>query len=230
MPLALGLIGSAAIGAGGNIFGGILGSNTQQNIANQQMQMFQQSQNNLKPYMQGGENFFNLLQSFYGIGPQGGRTNQPNWQAFMNTPDYQWAQQQGMNALNASAASQGQLTSGGQVKAAQEFGQGLAGQQFGNVFNRLLSGSQLGAQAAGVGAQSAGTFSGQMGNTLTQGNQAMLSGIGNATNALSSNALLYGMANGGYLGRQQGVNPSAYAQQGGAFQNYGYNPGTLGVG
>ena len=55
---------------------------------------------------------------------------------------------QGLQALDRSAASKGTLQSGGQAKGAQEFGQGLASQQYGNYFNRLLSLAGIGQGAA----------------------------------------------------------------------------------
>lgn len=56
---------------------------------------------------------------------------------FDNTnPAYQWRYQQGINALDKSAAAKGMLLSGGQLKGLEKFGQGVASQEYENAFNR----------------------------------------------------------------------------------------------
>lgn len=100
----------------------------------------------------------------YSVGPRGvitrANSNDPNSSAggpaaqqaaftqFTNSPDYQFAFQQGLQALNRAGAASGTLQSGGQVKAATEFGQGLASQQYGNYFGRLNSLAQMGQTAS----------------------------------------------------------------------------------
>ena len=55
---------------------------------------------------------------------------------FLNSPQYQFLQKQGQQALDRSAAARGMGYSGAQMKAAQQFGQGLASQQYDNEYNR----------------------------------------------------------------------------------------------
>jgi hypothetical protein len=71
---------------------------------------------------------------------------------FRDAPGYQFQLEQGVNALDRSAASQGGLYSGAQGMALTEYGQGLADQ----TFNARLS--QL-AGLAGVGQNAAGNLS-----------------------------------------------------------------------
>lgn len=71
---------------------------------------------------------------------------------FRDAPGYQFQMEQGVNALDRSAASAGGLYSGAQGKALTEYGQGLADQ---SVNSRL---SQL-AGLAGVGQNAAGNLS-----------------------------------------------------------------------
>lgn len=83
-------------------------------------------------------------------------------------PGYQFAQEEGVNALDRSAASRGMLNSGRQNRDLLRFGTGLADQTYGNQFARLtgLSGQGMGA----VGAQNATVaqgLQGQMGTRTT---------------------------------------------------------------
>ena len=55
---------------------------------------------------------------------------------FLNSPQYQFLQKQGQQALDRSAAARGMGYSGAQMKAAQQYGQGLASQQYDNEYNR----------------------------------------------------------------------------------------------
>jgi len=66
-------------------------------------------------------------------------------------PGYQFAQQQGEQAINRSAAARGMLDSGGVLAELAKFGQGLATQQVGQRANLL---SQALGQAQNFGLQS----------------------------------------------------------------------------
>jgi hypothetical protein len=119
---------------------------------------------------------------------------------FTNTPDYKFAFQQGLQALDRSAAagttpglSQG---GGGAVMGAEQYGQGLASQQFGNYFNRLLSLSNLGqSAAAGVsntalsGANSQGNTQQAIGESLASGAVGSASAINSGLSGIGSNLL-----------------------------------------
>ena len=105
---------------------------------------------------------------------------------FTNSPDYQFAFQQGMQALDRSAAASGTLQSGGQVKATQQYGQGLASQQFGNYFNRLLSLAGIGQNAASSTASTATNSANSQANTLGAIGSSQAAGTVGSANALSS--------------------------------------------
>ena len=82
----------------------------------------------------------------------------PDFSAFTNSPDYQFAFDQGNRAVNQMLAKRGLTESGPEKKALTRFGQGLASQQYGNYVNRLAS-------MAGIG-QSATSQLGQMGQQV----------------------------------------------------------------
>lgn len=92
---------------------------------------------------------------------------------YLNSTGYQFQQKQGAGAITGSAAARGILNSGATVKGLTQFGQGLAGQSFGNYLSDLSGLTGSGLQA-----------SGQIGQAGTQGGQAagsaMSSGITNA--------------------------------------------------
>jgi hypothetical protein len=59
---------------------------------------------------------------------------------FKGSPDYQFQLQQGNLATNQGLAATGQIGSGGQLRADQSFGQGLASTDYQNYFNNLMTG------------------------------------------------------------------------------------------
>jgi hypothetical protein len=66
-------------------------------------------------------------------------------------PGYQFRLQQGQLALDRAASAKGQLLSGGQLKAQQQFGQDLASQEYQNAYQRGLTQNQLGYERAMTG-------------------------------------------------------------------------------
>lgn len=72
-----------------------------------------------------------------------GLLNDPS--KIQQTAGYQFAVDQGNQAINRSAAAKGQLNSGGVLAELQKYGQGMASQEYGNQTNRLadlMRGSQ----------------------------------------------------------------------------------------
>ena len=140
-----------------------------------------------------------------------------DWSGFNQSPDYQYALDQGFKGLDRSAAARGRLYSGGYGEDLTKFGQGLATQNYGNYMNRLagLSGSgQTASNALGIlGQNYANAYStgqGNIGNARAgaYGDKAYnsLSAFNGIGNAFSD---WYGgqnksMNNGFYLGNNPG--------------------------
>lgn len=137
------------------------------------------------------------------------------------SPDYQFRKQQGVNALDMSAAARGKLLSGAQDKALIQYGQGLASEEYGNAYNRALQNyntnqntqlnlANIGRGAAGQTQNAMQNFSTGASNAITaQGNALAqgqigagnayaqgIQGIGNSINQGIGNALLYNMYKG----------------------------------
>jgi len=82
---------------------------------------------------------------------------------FYNSPDYQFAYDEGMRATNQSLARQGLSGSGAAMKKLTRFGQGLASQQLGSYKNSLAALAGVGQSATGqlsqLGANTANNIS-----------------------------------------------------------------------
>lgn len=134
----------------------------------------------------------------------GNGTDDP-YGGFRASPGYQFAYDEGMRALDRSAAARGSLRGGGFTRAITRYGQGIADQEFNNYANRLASIAGIGQSAtqstAAFGQNSANNISsayqsggaGQA-NALMAGGAARASGytgIANATNSAVGNYLTY---------------------------------------
>lgn len=185
--VAAAVIGAAAVSAGASAIGSSDAASAQENSANQasqtQLQMYDQTRKDLSPYTGQGISDFNrynrLIHSpAYLKGPQLTQS------AVAATPGYQFDLNQGLKAIQNAAAARGLGVSGAALKGAAQYANGLADntyqQQFQdavtnqtNSANRLISGAQIGENAA---AQT-GAYGTQTGANI--GNNII--GAGNAT-------------------------------------------------
>ncbi len=208
MPIAAPLlIGGASIATG------LIGANAADKASQRQydsamagLQAQNEARAKLDPYINVGTGATYSLGSLYGIGKDGQTGGQQDFSGFTNSPDFQFAQEQGNLALDRANNAKGLNLSGGALKDAAQFNQGLATQQFGNYYNRLLSLSQIGQNAAGAGVGAANSAA----NTIQGAGQAQAAGIVGGANALTgginsgiSNSLLY-----------NAINRSSYASPG----------------
>ena len=153
MPIA------SAVGVGTSLLGGFLGSAAAKNAAAAQEaagqkavgevnnrtnaglsalgNVYQQNQQNLQPYQQAGTQ---ALGQLGGSVLPGGMPNAD--QLMAQDPGYQFRLQQGQQALERAQAAGGSIGSGGALKAAMQYGQGFASNEYGNTFNRYLQSNQ----------------------------------------------------------------------------------------
>ena len=194
-----------------------------------QREIWEKQQADYKPYLEQGTYGINTLGSLMKSGS--GQLNNP-FDTYLkskglaggkfdtNNPAYQFQLKQGQQALDRSSAARGMGYSGAQMKAAQEYGQGLASQQydkeynrasgeFGDYYNRLAGLAKGGEQAATAlgnygnqyataGSNTLGNLSGAQTGILGQQANARASGYAANANAITGglNSLtnLYGMS------------------------------------
>jgi hypothetical protein len=109
-----------------------------------------------QPYAQGGQQAFQGAQNML----------QPGYQFSPTDPSYGFRFNEGMNALTRQQAAAGGLQSGGAMKAAMRYGQGLASTEYGNQFNRFNQLAQYGLQSADGMAQAQSGYANNLSRML----------------------------------------------------------------
>lgn len=139
-----------------------------------------------------------------------------------NNPAYQFQLKQGQQALDRSSAARGMGYSGAQMKAAQDYGQGMASQQydkeynratseFGDYYNRLASLAQGGQQAVSTLGSQGSNYSSGASNTLGSLGGYLQNNLGQAANARAS----------GYIGKANAINGGIQNMTDNAFRLFG---------
>jgi hypothetical protein len=219
MCVAAAIGGAAVIGGVANYMGAKKAASSQEaasNAAQQtQMAMYNQTNANLAPFRQTGVAANNLLGSYYGL-PGSTGPSSAQWQKTLsNLPGYQFQMNQGVQALDRSAASKGLLTSGATGKALQQYGQGLGSsyaQQYIGGLSNLANQGENAAAMTGQFAQNAGN--GIAANQIYAGNASAAGQMGqwNALGNLAGQGIgLYGMYSGGMFGGGGGGGPGGNA-------------------
>ena len=206
MPLA------AAV-AIGSIGGGLLASSGAKSAANAQaaasdrasqvqLEMFNKQNELNAPFREAGITSQNKLLDYMGLGADpnakdfGKYTRDFGMQDFEQDPGYQFRMDEGMKALERSAAARGNLLSGSALKGITRFGQDNASQEYQNAFNRyqvnrsnqlnplqsLMGSGQTATNAMTTAAGEAGRGIGQ---TVQNAGAARASGYVGSANALA---------------------------------------------
>ena len=171
-----------------------------------QREIWEKQQADYKPYLEQGTYGINTLGNLMKSGA--GQLNNPldlylkskglaGGRFDTNNPAYQFQLKQGQQALDRSSAARGMGYSGAQMKASQQYGQGMASQEydkqynrasgeFGDYFNRLAGLSQGGQQAAGSMANAGGQYANNASNTFGNLSNAQTSILGQQANARAS--------------------------------------------
>lgn len=203
---------AALIGAGGSLAGGLISGLGAKSAADQtaaasryaadlQNQQYQQSRTDLAPWRTQGTTAINAL----GQGMTGTQDQRNAFaEMFKTDPGYQFRMDQGVKALDHSAASRGLLQSGAQEKAISDYGQNTGTQAYGDWYNRLANLAGVGQNAANTTTQAGTTAAGNAGQAITSGantaGQLLTSGYNSAASGVGAginNALFYN-----YLGNR----------------------------
>ncbi len=190
--------GSALLGAGTSLFAGSQQAGAAKDALNFQMSAQEQNQRNylaaqakVQPFIDSGTNATKLIDQSY---------NDPA--SFTNTKDYQFGVNEGMSALQNSAAARGGALGGNFLRGAVQFGQDYGT----NYLQRYRAGLQgtanTGASAAAGAAGAAGNFNnnntagaGQIGGSMNYLGGAEASGAVGATNAVGGGIQNYLLMN-----------------------------------
>ena len=181
-----------------------------------QREIWEKQQKDQQPYLEQGTYGINTLGNLMKSGA--GQLNNPldlylkskglaGGQFNTNNPAYQFQLKQGQQALDRSSAARGMGYSGAQMKASQQYGQGLASQQydkeynratseFGDYYNRLAGLSQGGQQAATTLGSQGSNYASGASNTLGSLGGYLQNNLGQAANARAS----------GYIGGANAIN------------------------
>lgn len=243
---AAAILGAGALGAAGSAYAASQASNAQANAAqaalNAQERMLERQLALQEPFRAAGITSMNQLLTLLGL--QGGDPNSASYGSlaqpfdmtkFEADPGYGFRMQEGMKALENSAAARGGLLSGATLKGVNRFSQGLASQEYQNAFNRyqIERNAQLNPLQSlmGAGQSSTNQLAGAMGQTgqgmaQSYGNlgQAQASAYVGMNNALSG-ALGQGINN--YMGLQylNAMNPNSPSSIGAPMQLASAAPG-----
>lgn len=175
----LGSLIGTGLGALGSIWGGNKAGKAMQGAANQANGVLTDTYNQglgyFQPYQQAGGNALSQLNAL----------NSGDYSGFNQSPDYLWAQQQGMQGLDRSAAARGALYSGGHTADTLNYNQGLATQNLGNYRNSLMGLAGMGQNAAGSMASLGANYGANYGNNLMAGAQGRASAYTNTGNMLA---------------------------------------------
>lgn len=212
----------AAVALGANAIGGLLGASSAKKAAKAQTQasreamqmqerMFNQQMALQEPFRQAGLTGQNEYMRLLGLGgdpmSQGYGSLRSgfmpeNYMEQMD-PGYSFRFQEGLKALQKSAAARGGFLSGKTLKDITGYGQEMASQEYQNAFNRYQDAraatldpfarlAGLGSSASGAMADTAGNYGARQADLMTGIGNARASGYMGSANALS-NALSSGL-------------------------------------
>jgi hypothetical protein len=216
--VAVAIIGSAVVGAGASMAASGKAAKTQERASDKatiaQKAALDRQIALQEPFRQGGLTAQNEIMQYLGIG---GDKNAPGYGSlaksfdetyggdkFQQDPSYQFRVDEGIKAVNRSAAARGMLESGATLKGLTRFGQREGSQEYQNAFNRFqveraarlnplqsLMGS--GQSASNVMTGATGQFGQNEASNIYNAGQARASGYIGQSNAL--NQALGGITN-----------------------------------
>lgn len=227
---------------GGAIIGGIAASaisssnaagamnNASNNALGLTQSEFNTEQANAAPYLESGKNALATLNADM---PQ--LSSPFTMQQFQQSPGYQFQLDQGMQAMQRSAASKGLLNSVGTQQNLNNYAQGTANSDYQNAlqnymnqnqqkYNMLSGLANQGLQATGLANSSGQNYANNASNTILGAGNAQAAG-----SIATGNAITNGLSNGvnGYVNYNAMSN--LFGNQGNnAGNNAGFNPNTYG--
>lgn len=176
-----------------------------------QKQQYADARADTLPYRQVGAGSINRLSEIFlgtpiagideGTGAISGGTGSPDYSGFYASPSYQFVKDEGIRAMDRSAAARGGLRGGGYGRELTRYAEGLASTEFNNYANRLAALAGYGQNATstvvGAGMNTANNVNSIYGNLAnSQANAIYNAGAATASSYVSAaNALNEGINN-----------------------------------
>lgn len=213
--VAVGAIGGAVIGAVGSNMAANKQAGAAKNAAQAQLQAAQlATDEQQREFDQSRTDQLPFLQAGYGALTKENALLNGDYSGFQNSPDYQFALNQGIGALDKSAAARGSLYSGGHSQDLTQFAQGNANQFLNSYWNKLAGQAGQGQVTAGNLGTLGANVAGNIGNYMTNAGNARASSFLQQGNIASQQIGAWGNALGqglGYLTNRPSSGPSPYS-------------------
>lgn len=197
MPIGIAIGGAALIGAGASIYAGSKASKAQQQGANaaiaEDRRQYDQTRTDFAPWRTTGASALAKLAGMYGIGDAPGTTATPgtmtgtgDYGGFFTSPGYQFRRDQGVQAVERSAASRGLLRSGAATKAIARYTDGLASSEYQAFGDRLAQIAGFGQSATGSTAAAGDASASRIGAANIAAGNARASSYANIGSSVNS--------------------------------------------
>ncbi|MEB1529893.1 hypothetical protein [Xanthomonas sp. WHRI 7945] len=198
MGVATGALIAAGVSAAAGAYGANQAKKGAQGAANATIRAqdaaYYRNQQNMQPWLTAGTNALAQIQQL----------DAGNTASFTEAPDYAWTRDEGIKALDRSAAADGSLYSGGQDADIVRYASGLASQNYQTYRNNLVQlagmGQSAGGALAGVNtgyANAVGNANSNLAQSNANTNSQLVAGLaGLANNYANSRTSAYGGVNG----------------------------------
>jgi hypothetical protein len=198
MGIETAIIGSAILGAASSRSASKTQASAADRAADVQRSQFEQTREDQAPYRQAGYNALAEMQRTAGNVPGAFTYDNKNLPAafkfgnyeFNADPGYGFRLSEGQKQLDRQAAIRGGQISGSALKAATRFGQDMGSQEFGNAYNRALTGynAEVARENQLYGRALTGYNTGVASENQLYNRQAALAGIGQTSTNLVGQA------------------------------------------
>lgn len=154
-----------------------------------QKQMYEEGKQYAQPYYEAGTTGLNTLMQKLGLAGDAGSSDYGSLlknytgQGIYQDPSYKFRFEQGNKAAERALAAQGKYLAPAGVQALQDYGQGLASQEYQNAYNRYNTDQEniynRLANISGLG-QTAGAQNAQLGQNYANSGSDLFTGMGNS--------------------------------------------------
>lgn len=227
MPLAIAVVGAAAIGGAASLAASSKVSKTDQQTAAAnnatQTQIYNQNKDTLQPFVNSGTQATTSINALLGLSGDATAASKA-YDAYKGSTEYQSRLAEGQKSVEATLGAKGLLDSGAAQKGLLKFGQTFASNEFGQYLGNLQGQQQTGLSAASALAGSGQNYA----NATSANNNAASETVSNA--ALSNAGAVNGVLSSALSAYAYGTGSSYKAPQNVGVLNAGVSKGLGNVG